>query len=191
MEKLLHIIAGCAAQDRKYQQILYDRYYGFCLKTAFRYVDSYEQATEVTNNAFVKIFKNFSRFEVRDPAKIEMLFMGWVKRVVINASIDYLRREMHTLPISPIPESVWEHKDEQQSSDSSLLYKELICMIKELPPAYRLVFNMHVIEGYSHPEIARILGITTGTSKSNLSKARAHLQKALANQNVENILCQT
>jgi RNA polymerase sigma factor (sigma-70 family) len=191
LEKLIHIIAGCAAQDRRYQQILYDRYYGFCLKTAFRYVDSYEQATEVTNNAFVKIFKNFSRFEVRDPVKIEMLFMGWVKRVVINASIDYLRREMHTPQISPIPESVWEHKDEQQSSDGTLLYKELISMIKELPPAYRLVFNMHVIEGYSHPEIARILGITTGTSKSNLSKARAHLQKALANQNVETILCQT
>ncbi len=178
-------MAGCAAQDRKYQQILYDRFYGFCLKTAFRYVDSYEQATEVTNNAFVKIFKNFGRFEVRDPEKVEMLFMGWVKRVVINASIDYLRREMHTIKVIPIPEDVWEHKDERQLSDSSLLYKELIKMIKELPPAYRLVFNMHVIEGYSHPEIASMLGITAGTSKSNLSKARAHLQKALGKQKVE------
>ena len=103
----------------------------------------------------------------------------------INAAIDYMRREMNNQQTYAIPEHIWEHKDNGQSSDNSLLYKELMCLVKELPPAYRMVFNLHVIEGYSHPEIAKMLGITTGTSKSNLSKARVHLQKALTSENSE------
>ncbi|HTI08437.1 MAG TPA: sigma-70 family RNA polymerase sigma factor [Puia sp.] len=191
MEKLLHIITGCAQQDRQCQQMLYDQYYGLCLKIAFRYVNTYEQAVEVTHDGFLKMFRNFSRFEVRDKDKLEMLLIGWIRRVVINAAIDYMRREMNNQQTYAIPEHIWEHKDDGQSSDNSLLYKELMCLVKELPPAYRMVFNLHVIEGYSHPEIAKMLGITTGTSKSNLSKARAHLQKALAAENTESILCQT
>jgi RNA polymerase sigma-70 factor (ECF subfamily) len=191
LEKLLNIISGCANQERQSQQALYDQYYGLCLKVAFRYVNTYEQAVEVTHDAFLKMFRNFSRFEVRDIEKLEMLLIGWIRRVVINAAIDYMRREMNNHHSYPIPEHVWEHKDDGQSSDNSLLYKELMVMIKELPPAYRMVFNLHVIEGYSHPEIAKMLGITTGTSKSNLSKARAHLQKVLTAENTETILCQT
>jgi RNA polymerase sigma factor (sigma-70 family) len=191
LEKLLHIITGCAQQDRQCQQMLYDQYYGLCLKIAFRYVNTYEQAVEVTHDGFLKMFRNFSRFEVRDKDKLEMLLIGWIRRVVINAAIDYMRREMNNQQTYAIPEHVWEHKDDGQSADNSLLYKELMILVKELPPAYRMVFNLHVIEGYSHPEIAKMLGITTGTSKSNLSKARAHLQKALAAENTESILCQT
>jgi RNA polymerase sigma factor (sigma-70 family) len=191
LEKLLHIITGCAQQDRQCQQMLYDQYYGLCLKIAFRYVNTYEQAVEVVHDGFLKMFRNFSRFEVRDKDKIEMLLIGWIRRVVINAAIDYMRREMNNQQTYPIPEHIWEHKDDGQSSDNSLLYKELMILVKELPPAYRMVFNLHVIEGYSHPEIAKMLGITTGTSKSNLSKARAHLQKALAAENTETVLWQT
>jgi len=189
LEKLLHIISGCAGQDRQCQKLLYDQYYGLCLKIAFRYVNTYEQATEVTHDAFLKMFRNFSRFEVRDKEKVEMLLIGWIRRVVINAAIDYMRREMNNNNTYPIPEHVWEHKDESAASDNSVLYKELIALVKELPPAYRTVFNLHVIEGYSHPEIAKMLGITTGTSKSNLSKARVHLQKALTVENSEKIVC--
>jgi RNA polymerase sigma factor (sigma-70 family) len=163
--------------------MLYEQYYGLCIKIAFRYVNTYEQATEVTHDAYLKMFRNFGRFEVRDKDKVEMLLIGWIRRVVINAAIDYMRREINNTQTYAIPEHVWEHKDEAQSSDNSVLYKELITLVKELPPAYRMVFNLHVIEGYSHPEIAKMLGITTGTSKSNLSKARAHLQKALTVEN--------
>jgi RNA polymerase sigma factor (sigma-70 family) len=185
LEKLIQIISGCAQQDRHAQKMLYDQYYGLCIKISFRYVNTYEQATEVVHDAFLKMFRNFSRFEVRDKEKVEMLLIGWIRRVVINAAIDYMRREINNTQSYPIPEHVWEHKDNGQSSDNSVLYKELIALVKELPPAYRMVFNLHVIEGYSHPEIAKMLGITTGTSKSNLSKARVHLQKALASENSE------
>jgi RNA polymerase sigma factor (sigma-70 family) len=172
LEKLIQIISGCAQQDRHAQKLLYDQYYGLCIKISFRYVNTYEQATEVVHDAFLKMFRNFNRFEVRDKEKVEMLLIGWIRRVVINAAIDYMRREINNTQNYPIPEHVWEHK-------------ELIALVKELPPAYRMVFNLHVIEGYSHPEIAKMLGITTGTSKSNLSKARAHLQKALTSENSE------
>ena len=147
---------------------------------AFRYMDIYEQAVEVTNDGFVKIFRNFGRFEIRDRERMEIVMLGWMRRIVINAAIDYRRREKNIPETSELSQSGSEYKDDSQLSDNSLMFKEIICMIRELPPVYRLVFNLHVIEGYSHPEIAKMLGIMVGTSKSNLFKAKAHLQKKLA-----------
>jgi RNA polymerase sigma factor (sigma-70 family) len=190
LEKILDIIAGCAIQDRKCQQILYEKYYGLCLKTVFRYVDLYEQAVEVTNDGFVKIFRSFSRFEIRDKEKIEIVLLGWMRRIMINTAIDFRRRQKNLPETHQIQQSAWEYEDKGQSSDMKTKYKELILMIKELPPAYRIVVNLHMIEGYSHQEIAKMLGITVGTSKSNLFKARAHLQKKLTTDTTEFVLCQ-
>jgi RNA polymerase sigma factor (sigma-70 family) len=180
LERLLQIISGCAIQDRKCQKILYEQYYGTCLKVAFRYMDTYEQAVEVTNDGFVKIFRNFGRFEIRDRDRMEIVMLGWMRRIVINAAIDYRRREKNTPETSELSQTGNEYKDDSLLSDNSLKFKEIICMIRELPPVYRLVFNLHVIEGYSHQEIAKMLGIMVGTSKSNLFKAKANLQKKLA-----------
>jgi RNA polymerase sigma-70 factor (ECF subfamily) len=179
LEKLLQIITGCAVQDRKCQKIFYEHYYGTCLKVAFRYMDTYEQAVEVTNDGFVKIFRNFNRFEIRDRERMEIVMLGWMRRIVINAAIDYRRREKNHPATAELSQIGSEYKDNSQLSDNGLLFKELICLIRELPPVYRLVFNLHVIEGYSHPEIAKMLGIMVGTSKSNLFKAKAHLQQKL------------
>jgi RNA polymerase sigma factor (sigma-70 family) len=190
LENLLHIISGCATQDRKCQQVLYDHYYGLCLKTVFRYVDTYEQAVEVTNDGFVKIFRSFARFEIRDRERIEIVLIGWMRRIMINSSIDFRRRQNHITQTSQIPENTWDLEDKSQLSDNSIKYKELINLIRELPPAYQLVFNLHVIEGYSHTEIAKMIGITVGTSKSNLFKARSHLQKKLTVEKNEFVLCQ-
>lgn len=183
LKKLFQIITGCAIQDRKCQKILYEQYYGTCLKIAFRYLDTYEQSVEVTNDAFVKIFRNFGRFEIRDRERIEIVMLGWIRRIVINTAIDYRRKEKNIPETSELIPGACEYKDDNLFSDNGLLFKELICLIRELPPAYRLVFNLHVIEGYSHPEIAKMLGIMVGTSKSNLFKAKAYLQKRLASEN--------
>ena len=189
MEKLFQIINGCAIQDRRCQKILYEQYYGTCLKIAYRYMDTYEQAVEVTNDGFVKIFRNFGRFEIRDPERMEIVMLGWMRRIVINAAIDYRRKEKNIPATSELTAGGSDYKDDSRLSDNSLLFKELICMIRELPPVYRLVFNLHVIEGYSHPEIAKMLGIMVGTSKSNLFKAKAYLQKRLATENAEPVSC--
>ena len=105
--------------------------------------------------------------------------MGWLKKIMINTAIDELRRGNMLPEIGGIPEYVWEISDKNQDADQLLLYKDLIILIKELPPAYRVVFNLYVIDGYTHLEIADMLNMSTGTSKSNLSRARMLLQKVI------------
>ena len=189
MEKLFQIINGCAIQDRRCQKILYEQYYGTCLKIAYRYMDTYEQAVEVTNDGFVKIFRNFGRFEIRDPERMEIVMLGWMRRIMINAAIDYRRKEKNIPETSELIPGGSDYKDDSRLSDNVLLFKELICLTRELPPVYRLVFNLHVIEGYSHPEIAKMLGIMVGTSKSNLFKAKVYLQKRLASEKAAFAAC--
>lgn len=131
----------------------------------------------MVNDGFVKIFRNMGRFVTDDLEHIEQRFMGWMKKIMINAAIDELRRNSMLTEIGGIPEHVWDVADHSQSPDHSLLYKELIMLVKQLPPAYRTVFNMVVIDGLTHHEVADLLDISVGTSKSNLSRARVLLQK--------------
>ena len=143
----------------------------------FRYVYRYEKAVDVVNDGFVKIFRNMSRFVTDDPDHIEQRFMGWMKKIMINSAIDELRRNSMLAEIGGIPDQVWEVADHSHSPDHLLLYKELMMVVKQLPPAYRAVFNMVVIDGMTHHEVADLLDISVGTSKSNLSRARVLLQK--------------
>jgi len=100
-----------------------------------------------------------------------------MKKIMINVAIDELRRSSMLVEIGGIPEHLWETADKTLSPDQALLYKELVSLVKQLPPAYRAVFNMVVIDGLSHHEVADKLNISVGTSKSNLSRARVLLQK--------------
>jgi RNA polymerase sigma factor (sigma-70 family) len=154
-------------------------------------VHVYEKAVDATNDAFVKIFKNLKNFQNRDPLNYEKMLMGWMKRIVANSSIDFMRRESLVQEFIPIPDNIWESSISGQTPDRQLMFKELIIQVKRLSPAYRVVFNMHVIDGFSHQEIARVLGISVGTSKSNLSKAKAQLQKVMVKDYNGTVLCLT
>ena len=105
--------------------------------------------------------------------------------IMVNTAIDHLRKNNFLPEIGDISDSVWAQEDKSQSSDQMLLYKELVKQIKKLPPSYRTVFNLYIIEGLTHQEIANLLGISVGTSKSNLSKARVILQKIVKNNDRE------
>jgi RNA polymerase sigma-70 factor (ECF subfamily) len=177
MESLHQIINGCKNNHHKYQKILYENYYGFCLKTVFRYIYRYEKAIDVVNDGFVKVFRNFINFFCKEEADLEKVLMGWMKRIMINTAIDELRKQNLLPEIGGLPETVWEKTDGSNNADQIVLYKELISQVKKLPPSYRIVFNMYVIDGFTHQEIANKLDISVGTSKSSLSKARLHLQK--------------
>lgn len=179
MENILHIIEGCIAKEHKYQKILYEGYYGYALKIVFRYIYRYEQAVDVVNDGFVKVFAHFPEFEAGSETDSEKKLMGWLKKIMINTSIDVLRKGNMAPETGGIPEYVWDHTHKGDEADQLLLYKELIILIKELPPAYRVVFNMYVVDGYTHNEIAGLLNIPTGTSKSSLSRARELLQQSL------------
>lgn len=186
MDSLYLLIKGCIDNDYKSQRHFYEHYYGFALKTVFRYIYQYEKATDVVNDSFVKIFNSLSKFNLsKDNLDTEKILMGWMKRILINTAIDELRRNQSAPEICELPDYIWEENDRTQNSDQRLLYKELICEVKRLPQSYRAVFNLFVIDGFSHNEIARMLGISEGTSKSALAKAKAQLKKFISNRFTE------
>ncbi|RYY16108.1 MAG: RNA polymerase sigma factor [Chitinophagaceae bacterium] len=179
MENLKEIIINCVNNNHKDQKILYEQFYGYCLKTVFRYIYHYDKAVDIVNDGFIKIFRNLHKFEFKPDVNVQMLLMGWMRMIMVNTAIDHLRQNNFMPEIGEISEHVWESQDKSQSSDQHLLYKELIKEIKKLPPGYRAVFNMYVVDGFTHKEIAEQLGISIGTSKSNLSKARVILQNII------------
>ena len=179
--------------DAKCQKMLYDKYLPYALRISYRYVHSFDNAAHAANDAFVKIFRNFKKFEIRDYNHVETMLLAWIKRIVINASIDFMGREnlIAANGTAYNNNNNGEHLSVNNSGENQLVYKELIALIRKLSPAYKVVFNLYVIDGYTHQEIANMLGISVGTSKSNLSKARAFLQKYLVKDDKGNILCFT
>jgi RNA polymerase sigma-70 factor (ECF subfamily) len=176
LEDITGIIKGCIKRKQQYQRMVYDRYCGFALKIIFRYIYRYEKAVDVMNDGFVKLFANFERFRISEDEDNEKLLLGYLKKIMINTAIDELRKENMMPEIGGIPEYVWNYSGKKDEADQQTLYKDIITMIKELPPQYRVVFNMYVIDGYNHIEIASLLKIPVGTSKSHLSKARLLLR---------------
>lgn len=179
MEDFLKVIKGCIDKNRRYQQVFYEQYRGYAFKIVFRYIYTQENAAEVVNDGFVKLFNNIEKFEMRNGVDGEKLLMGWLKKIMINISVDRLRREKLNLETSAIPETAWQLPDDAGNAAEILFYNDLVTLIKELPSAYRLAFNLHVIDGYPHTEIAHMLNIPVSTSRSNLLRARAMLQKSI------------
>lgn len=173
-------LRGCIRKEHYSQKMVYGNFYGLALKTVFRYIYRYDKAVDLVNDGFVKLFNHFENFtlpESGDKVECEKLFIGYLKRIMINTAIDELRRANMLPEIGGIPDFVWDLSDKANDADSPLLYKDLIILVKELPPQYRTVFNMYVIDGFNHIEIAAILNIPVGTSKSNLHKARTILKE--------------
>jgi RNA polymerase sigma factor (sigma-70 family) len=179
LEDLNSILKGCIVNDHKYQKIFYEQYYNYAFKIAFRYIYHYDKIPEVVNDGFVKIFRSFSNYNIKDEAVNEYNLLAWVKKIIIHTAIDELRKNNLMPEIGAMPDEAWEVSDQQGQADQVLLYKEILKQVKSLPPAYRAVFNLYVVDGYSHKEIAALMNISVGASKSNLFKAKAHLQKIL------------
>lgn len=188
MIKLGEIILGCVQNNQRDQKELYEHYFGYSLKIVFRYIFRYDKAIDVVNDGFIKIFKKLSTFHYDHSENIEMIFMGWMRTIMINTAIDSLRKDNFLPEIGTISDDAW-IEDKGQSADQALLYKELIKQVKKLPPGYRVVFNMYVIDGFTHQEIANQLGISVGTSKSNLFKARAIMQNFIKQSDEQVKVC--
>ena len=153
------------------QEMLYRQFspkmYGVCL----RYSGNVEDANDLLQEGFIKIFKNLVKFR-RDGS-----FEGWMRRIFVNTSIEHFRKKVKLYNVSEVQENTIE--DVELNVLDSMAEKDIILLVNELAPGYKAVFNMHVIEGYSHKEIAEILGITEGTSKSQLARAKGVLKKSL------------
>lgn len=165
------LIKGCLRRDRTAQQALYDLYsskmYGVC----YRYVKHTMEAEDILVTAFTKIFERLNQY------KGEGSFEGWIRRIMINESLTYLRKN-RTMYLETDLAQADREPDYDKMSDH-LEAEDLLKLIQKLPPGYQLVFNMYAIDGYSHKEIAGQLGISENTSKSQLSRARTYLQKLL------------
>ncbi|MFN2457367.1 MAG: RNA polymerase sigma factor [Chitinophagaceae bacterium] len=179
MEDLHSIIKGCIQHDQRCEKMLYEKYYAYAFKVAFRYIYRYEKVADIVNDGFVKVFQSFHSFIFKSDGEIEYSLLAWIKKIMVNTAIDELRKSNMMPEIGSIPEDAWDVMNNSENADKLLLYKELILLVKRLPPVYRIVFNMYVIDGFSHREIAEHLGVSVGTTKSNLFKARAYLQNLI------------
>jgi len=149
------------------------------MKVCYRYQDRAEEAEEIMNEGFIKLFKNIGQFDEARHTDVEIALKGWFKRILINTCIDHYRKNSSRVTNKILSKETENIASHQENGLDMLSYKEIILAIKQLSPAYRTVFNLFVIEGMSHDEIAAQLGISVGASKSNLSKARENLRKIL------------
>lgn len=164
------LLEGCRAGNSRFQQALFDRYsrkmFGVCL----RYCDNRDDAQDVLQDGFIKVFGNLHQF--RGNGSLE----GWVRRVMVTTALEHYRRRSRYIFVET---EEWHQVELNSDALSALGAAELTKLIQELPTGYRTVFNLYAIEGYTHEEIGGMLGISEGTSKSQLSRARKTLQDAL------------
>lgn len=166
------LISGCRRGDGVSQKRLYELYSSKMYAVCYRYVRNHLEAEDILITAFTRIFEKINQF------KGEGSFEGWLRRIVINESLSFLRKNQ-----SMYLETNLDQADREINYDNlnhQLEAEDLMNIIKDLPDGYRVVFNMFAIDGYTHKEIAAHLGISENTSKSQLSRARVHLQKILA-----------
>ncbi len=162
------LIKGCLIGDRKAQKTLYSRYSPRMFAVCMRYARDRQAAEDILQDGFIKIFRNLSKF------RQEGSFEGWMRRIFVNTSIEHYRRKVNLYSIVDSEDKVIDIVDE--STFDHLQLQDLMDMVQSLSPGYRTVFNLYAIEGYNHREIAELLGVTEGTSKSQLARARQLLQ---------------
>lgn len=175
-EELNIIISKCLRENRKAQEDLFKLFYGKMLGVSMRYTKDEDTAQEVVQESFIKCFDKLSTFDT------DGYFEGWLKRIVINTAIDNIRKSKKSPYVNDLNEDSSLSNEEEDDEDFEItkMNTDLIMnAIQKLSPAYQAVFNLYVIEDYTHREIADMLKISEGTSKSNLSKAKANLKKML------------
>jgi RNA polymerase sigma-70 factor (ECF subfamily) len=177
-DKIEELVIGCVKGKQKYQQMLHGHYYGLLLSICLRYTKNYDIAEEVLQLAFIKIFKNLKKYEFKGS------FEGWLKRITVNTAIDFIRSKKNALVLLPDEfdiENVEITDDFDEDDNFGYQYspQQVMEAVQMLTPAYKAVFNLYVIEEYQHKEIAEMLDINIGTSKSNLLKAKVRIRKIL------------
>lgn len=167
------LIKGCIEGDRRMQEELYRRFSPKMYAVCLRYANNTNDAQDLLQEGFIKVYRNLHRF------RAEGSFEGWIRRVFVNTSIEHFRKKSAQLSsVSEREESTIEDTD--ITALDSLAEKDIISIVQELSPGYRTVFNLYVVEGYAHKEIGEMLGISEGTSKSQLARAKSILQKKVA-----------
>jgi RNA polymerase sigma-70 factor (ECF subfamily) len=181
-KQLQALIDGCLKGDRRSQQAVHKLYYGKMKAVCMRYTRDSDQANDVLQEGFLKIFNNLEKFTGVGT------FEGWMRRIMVNLSIDRFRKLKHDFILLSEPDDIERYGDDTEDvldeiDDLEEIYsitpEQIIDAMQQLTPAYRTVFNLYVYEDYTHQDIAEALGISVGTSKSNYAKAKKNMKKLL------------
>lgn len=178
LESLKIIIEGCVRNERKAQEQLFKLFYGKMLSVCLRYTVDHDSAQEILQDGFIKVFEKLDSFDFKGS------FEGWVRRIIANTAIDAIRKSRKMPYLSEngsefITETENPMEEAEIQNFRELKAEVAMHAIQKLSPAYRTVFNLYVLEEYTHKEIAEMLGISEGTSKSNLAKAKQNLQRII------------
>lgn len=171
------LIKGCIKGDQLAQKTLYDRYAGKMMGVCLRYSENYEDAADVLQDGFIKIFEKLSSY------KHQGSFEGWIRRIFVNTALDHIRKHKNQR-LSVDMDSVDFKIASTDDVMSTLAAEDLLKILQKIPAGYRAVFNLYAIEGYSHQEIADELEISVNTSKSQYSRAKGFLRKIIAEQDL-------
>jgi RNA polymerase sigma factor (sigma-70 family) len=181
-DELTLYIRGCSLNERESQKKVYNSFYGYAMAICDCYASTEEDAIEILNDGFLKIFKEIHRFKPAYSNEMNS-FKGWLRKIMVCTAIDHFRKNVKHKVVGELNISSVNTYRAEETAVEKISYDEIIRSIQNLSPAYRTVLNLFIIEGFSHEEIAEQLGIAVGTSKSNLAKARKQLQKILFTQN--------
>ncbi|MCF2489818.1 RNA polymerase sigma factor [Dyadobacter sp. CY347] len=173
---LIELLDGCLQKNRRSQELLYKQFYGYAMSICLRYTRSREEAKEILNDGFFKVFTKLDTFDS------SRSFKTWLSRIMINTALDHYRQEIRRDVFDDV--EVADNVAIDETVISKLAHEELMELIQKLTPAYRVVFSLSVIDGYTHEEIADQLNISVGASKSNLSRAREKLREMLSKINI-------
>jgi RNA polymerase sigma factor (sigma-70 family) len=173
------LLQNCIEKKRDSQKQLYIFFFEYASSICLNYAATNDDAIEIMNDGFLKIFTELKKFDCKHDNPIAA-FKAWLKRIMIYTAIDHYRKNKKHSKQTEINDEVLTVAGNDETNLDKLSYKEIIACVYKLPPAYKTVFSLYVLDGFTHDEISKQLGIAIGTSKSNLSKARVHLQKMIS-----------
>lgn len=177
---LQNLIDGCRNNDRYHEKVFFDWLKQFATNICYRYSSSRIEVNDLVCDGFLKVFKDLHLYNEEIYGCNEAAFKGWFKKVLINNCLNYRDKFHQKIPFKDEnPLTLADVSDESETILDNISYNEILNSIMELPPAYKLVFNLFAIDGYTHEEIGGMLKISVGTSKSNLFKAKRLLKTAL------------
>jgi RNA polymerase sigma-70 factor (ECF subfamily) len=169
------IVRKCVKGDRKAQQELYKHFYSKMMGVCYRYSNNTEDAKDLLQDGFVKVFNNLKKYNFNGSLE------GWIRRIMVNTAIDHFRKNKNVFLVNDDEGYILENSKVESANTiySQFGVSDIMEAIQSLTPAYKAVFNLNVIEGYPHKDIAKKLNISEGTSKSNLAKAKMKLRTIL------------
>lgn len=181
-EELRSTIQGCVLNDRLSQKKIYTSFYNYAMSICSIYTTNYEDSVEILNDGFLKVFKKIYRYQ---PAYADhvLSFKGWLRKIMLYTSIDHFRKNHKHRFKKELDNEVSGLSAAGEDVLDMISYNEIVRSMQKLTPGYRVIFNLFIIENFSHEEISKRLGISIGTSKSNLARGRKQLQKILLDEN--------